>query len=917
MKETIKISWAVFFLFIILYIPGCVASQKKPVVVPTVKKVFNDNNKSDPRIEKHLPRSVAILPFVDRSGSRKGSEIVRRGFYNHFSSLPYKDMELLQVDNRLRKAGLDNPLAVNKTSPKKLIEILKVDAVVLGSISNFDKLFAVAVSQVLVGAEVKMYGKDGNLLWDGKQKARIIEGGVSLSPIGIIANIVAASMNLRDVQLLRACDDLFRDMVKTIPVGKYTDAVRQPVISLLVQDTKGKHRKAGDEIRVVLKGDPGLQAWFDIGAFKKGIDMKEMEPGGYVGIYKVIPGDNTENAVITGYLSGGAGNVSRWVDALGSVTLDTRPPDTPALMNAKGGANVVTLNWKKNKEGDLSGYIIYRSRTPLSGYKSLGRTEFSGFKDKDAENLTEYFYKISAVDKAGNESSQSDYIKGMGIPSGPTHVSGTIDENTTWFFGSSPYIIDDTVVVNEKAALLIESGTQIISNGKGLVIRGGLIAKGEEKQTIIFEAVTKDISGKNVWDGIIFDNTKSKTNTLEFCRISQASVGVTCLSSSPEIRNSAFVGNNSGIDISGGFSKPEIDKCLIMDNISTGINISDGSEPLISDNRIVNNKKSGLLITNAGSCVISSNTIQGNQRSGIVVKNSQAKISYNNVYDNLPYNIEGSFEGAAVDARNNWWGEADWHKLFTFISGRVSFETILDGPSSKGKLLKVPVLSGVLGGAIESESLLTTSNSPYNVSKDIVIDNSAVFFIQPGVKLLFDNRTSIIVKDGGIVARGLKSKPIIFTSSGPTPLPGDYMNAVRFSKQTGISSFFKYCKFEYAESAIDIGYGMPEITHCHIVNNSQSGIRCINGSAPKILYCTIADNKGVAGIECRGVSKPTINHNNFIGNAVAVQAFSTIFIDARYNFWGVVTPGVNEFWGENINLKPWLDKPEKDCFEYQ
>jgi hypothetical protein len=58
---------------------------------------------------------------------------------------------------------------IRNTSPVKLGEILGVDAVVFGEISNFDKLFALVYSQVSVGAEIRMYdAKTGHFLWSGK-----------------------------------------------------------------------------------------------------------------------------------------------------------------------------------------------------------------------------------------------------------------------------------------------------------------------------------------------------------------------------------------------------------------------------------------------------------------------------------------------------------------------------------------------------------------------------------------------------------------------------------------------------------------------------------------------------------------------------------------------------------------------------
>jgi len=918
-QRTTTISLLLIIMFASLCVFGCVAVGKKTAIVSGIEIAFKGTYKVDPYMEKHMPRTVAVLPFVDESKSQKGAEAVRRGFYNHLSSLPYKDMELFRVDHLLRKAGLADPVEVHKISPEKLKEILNVDAVIFGTISNFDKLFAGVYSQVSVGAEIKMYDTQGHFLWSGQHVARIHEGGISVTPVGIVASIIAAAMNVRDIQLLRACDDLFRDMVTTIPAVKQAEVLRKPRIEMLAQDSKGEPKKAGDIIKVALKGDPGMQAWFDMGDFKKGIDMAEVEPGGYVGSYSVVPGDNIKDIVVTGYLSDDAGNTTSWVDAARTVTLDTTPPDAPKNLTATGRDNRVVLSWDKNTEDDLSGYIVYRSDTPLSGFKKIGQTEFAGFEDENAVNLKAFYYKISAIDLAGNERSNEEAVTGTAVPPGPTYVKGNLENNTIWYAGASPYIIEDTVIVSERSSLLIEPGTIIKSSGGGLVVKGGLIANGSKNQIITFLSV-KDVGEdvgesvlENAWKGILFDSVKGDKNLLAFCRIKDAAIGAEIKSSSPEIRNCEFVKNNIGIKIIGGFSNPQIEECIIHDSKSEGIKIIDGARVSIKDNRIKNNN-AGLFIQDAGSVSVKGNLITNNKGCGIIVKNSEAAISKNNIYDNVPSDMKGAFYGKAADADDNWWGKADWHDLLTNTSGRINIKTILDGPYPDGKPITIPVITGNLGGQIDTDSILAFSDSPYRITKDLILDNGATLYIQPGVILLFDKQFSITTKNGGVAARGTKDNPIIFTSSGSSPSPGDYKNAVCFSESTKVSSFFKYCKFEYAATAIDVQHGMPEIAYCHIVNNSQSGIRCGNDAGPRILYNTIAKNLGTGGIECVGMANPKIHHNNFVENAVAIQSFSTIYIDARNNFWGKVPPDDTVIWGKNINITPWLEVPDVDAF---
>ena len=74
---------------------------------------------------------------------------------------------------------------------------------------------------------------------------------------------------------------------------------------------------------------------------------------------------------------------------------------------------------------------------------------------------------------------------------------------------------------------------------------------------------------------------------------------------------------------------------------------------------------------------------------------------------------------------------------------------------------------------------------------------------------------------------------------------------------------------------------------------------------------------GEGGVKGVGMSNPSIHYNNFLKNAVLVQAFSSIYIDARNNWWGADPPDTGLIWGDldkGVNIKPWLPAPEEKAF---
>lgn len=895
-----------------LMLQSCLVATQDTIITPEIRSLYEGEYKVDPYMTDHVPKSVAVMPFVDLSKSKEGFITIRRGFYNHFSSLPFKDMELHVIDNLLRKAGLTDPEAISKTPPQELGKILGVDAVVFGEISNFDKLFLVMYSQVSVGAEIKMYDtKTGNFLWSGKNVVRKHEGGISTNPIGIIATIIATSMNIRDIQLLRANDDLFRDMVKTIPVPRIAEMLRPPTITLLTQDTKGLPKKAGAEIKVVIQGTPKMQAYFDIGQYKKHIDMQEIEPGGYYGVYKVLPGDNLEKAVITGYLRDDAGNTVHWVDAVGSVTLLTTPPPKLENLTGVGRSSLVLLNWEKSTAPYLAGYKIFRSNTPISGYVEIAKTEVNEYRDAGPGlvNSQKYYYSVFAYDAAGNDGEMTQ-VTGMPVAPGPTVVSGTIEADTVWYSGASPYILERDVIVKDKALLTIEPGTEIKSKGGALIIEGKLNASGDNDHIINFDSASENQS----WPGVVFVNVKEKENIIKFVRIKNARTAITCLASSPSVEMSEFAFNNEALKIQGSFSKPVIAKNSIYKNKQTAILVSDGAAPVIKGNSIQDNENTGLLVQSAAPELVQ-NVIARNNNNGIAVQGAGINISKNNIFDNKPYNVVGSMTGASVKALDNWWGSSKILEILAGIQGKVDIGSVLDGPYPQGKSLAINVLGKKLSGAIKTDSYLILSNSPYRVIKDVVVGGGATLYIEPGVVIEFEQKTSLITEDGGIVARGTKENPITFTAAASSPTPGFYNSAARLSKHTKVNSSFAYCIIKYATTAFDIYTGSPEISYCQIINSAQNAVFCRNDATPALFYNTFAQNHGEGAIKCVGMANPKINFNNFNGNTVAIQSFSTIFIDARNNWWGASPPDQNMIWGDNINIKPWLEKEESKAFQ--
>jgi fibronectin type 3 domain-containing protein len=93
-------------------------------------------------------------------------------------------------------------------------------------------------------------------------------------------------------------------------------------------------------------------------------------------------------------------------------TPDTVPPAAPAFRGARSDYQVAELMWQKNTEADLAGYNVYLynpNPDTEKSYLSLNSkliTSTAYRVDGLTPGMT-YYFKITAVDRSGNESAYS------------------------------------------------------------------------------------------------------------------------------------------------------------------------------------------------------------------------------------------------------------------------------------------------------------------------------------------------------------------------------------------------------------------------------------------------------------------------------------------------------------------------------
>jgi hypothetical protein len=99
---------------------------------------------------------------------------------------------------------------------------------------------------------------------------------------------------------------------------------------------------------------------------------------------------------------------------LDSVIVDFSPPPTPQGIAATGGTDRIRVSWSVPEGADdLQGYRVYRAEAATGQYVRVTSDPVRGasvFEDAGLAPTTTFFYRVSSLDEAGNESALSDSV---------------------------------------------------------------------------------------------------------------------------------------------------------------------------------------------------------------------------------------------------------------------------------------------------------------------------------------------------------------------------------------------------------------------------------------------------------------------------------------------------------------------------
>ena len=523
-----------------------------------------------------LPRTIAILPFENLTTDPTIADEVRRAFYNQFASKPFGDIELSAVDSHLLALDRGGD-AKARTGYGALCRTLGCDGVITGRVTQFRRIFAGVYSELAVAADIALLdAKSGEVLVRRQQEISYRDGGLSLSPVGLAMSAMSAVLNLRDIQRVRLVSELGYAITKTMPDPIGGASVYGPRIQGMLSNAAESPFGLGKVLSVVIQGEPNGLAVFDIGLFRRAIPMTEKSPGLYAGEYQVQDGDAVRQAPLVVTLRGRNGLTSNWQETV-LINLDTQAPTPPSGLQVQSRPGEVQLRWLPVTDvPDLAAYQVQRSERPLSGFAPIAVVETPSYVDKDKLDKRLYYYRVIALDQAGNASLAGSTANARIVSRELTTLSGRIDADSEL---SGQVLINGDVLVAPGATLTLLPGTRIkFANASGLLVRGGLVSDSRD-EPVEFVRV-----GSAAWKGI---RVEEGYVGLRGFLISGATTGLVLVHAEGALEGGKFQNCETGLFING--TSGVIARELLLEENRVGARLEQTNVEL-TRSRIINNE---------------------------------------------------------------------------------------------------------------------------------------------------------------------------------------------------------------------------------------------------------------------------------------------------------------------------------------
>jgi len=192
--------------------------------------------------EKAPPKKIAVLPFTDlgdgsfivdkipilpRSDQERArwawshANHLRRAFAGDVATREFTMIPLLAIDAVLAERGITDYDELNALSPMEVGRWLNADAIVYGEVVNYEAYYGFLVAAWRVTARVRMVStRDGHELFSCVDTRYSTNVTPALDPFDIAINSALNVLELRDITLARAENEVGREIVLRLPVAE-------------------------------------------------------------------------------------------------------------------------------------------------------------------------------------------------------------------------------------------------------------------------------------------------------------------------------------------------------------------------------------------------------------------------------------------------------------------------------------------------------------------------------------------------------------------------------------------------------------------------------------------------------------------------------------------------------------------------
>jgi hypothetical protein len=193
--------------------------------------------------EQNPPRRIAVLPFVDhgsanfvvnkipltfRDEEEKArwawtyANRLRRALTGYIAQREFIITNLFTVDSVLADHGITDWEKLQAVTPDKIGHWLGVDAVIYGEVNHYEAYYAFLIADWQVGVQVRMVStQDGHEIFSARGSRYSVDLRPAFTLVDMGINSVLTLLQLRDVNLARAEEDISREIVLRLPVAEH------------------------------------------------------------------------------------------------------------------------------------------------------------------------------------------------------------------------------------------------------------------------------------------------------------------------------------------------------------------------------------------------------------------------------------------------------------------------------------------------------------------------------------------------------------------------------------------------------------------------------------------------------------------------------------------------------------------------